>query len=150
MTEEGSREESHDNVLLWRYLFRTAKIISKNLSERLEPLGITFLGYRTLRYLCRQGPKTMSAIADFLLVTQGRITGIIDELESRSLVLRVRSNEDRRIINLQITPEGRTLEHRARKIYESYIDEIFSRIDAGERDCLLKGIMELSSILGKD
>ncbi len=149
MRNPDEKPESHDNMLLWRYLFRTSKIISKNLNDKLAPLGITFLSYRTLRYLVRQGPKTMSAISDFLLVTQGRITGIIDELESRSLVLRIRSNEDRRIINLEITDEGKSLEQKARVIYESYINSIFSRIDRENRECILNGIKHLSSVLGK-
>ena len=55
-----------------------------------------------------------SEIAEKTLITKGGITGIIDRLQSRGLVMRVHSREDRRSILIQLTTKGIEL---FRKLY---------------------------------
>ena len=46
----------------------------------------------------------MIELANINMVTQGWITGVIDKLEELSYVRRERSETDRRVININITP----------------------------------------------
>lgn len=55
-----------------------------------------------------------SEIAEKTLITKGGITGILDRLETRGLLMRVHSREDRRSILIQLTPKGMEL---FRKLY---------------------------------
>jgi DNA-binding MarR family transcriptional regulator len=49
----------------------------------------------------------MNDIADYLGITLGAATSLVDKLERLAIVERIRSAEDRRIINVQLTAEGR-------------------------------------------
>ncbi|MFH5185023.1 MarR family winged helix-turn-helix transcriptional regulator [Paenibacillus sp. TAB 01] len=73
----------------------------------------------------------MNDIADYLGITLGAATSLVDKLERQNIVERVRSEEDRRIIYVGLTPHGKeTLvairEHfasEARIIFEDVSDE---------------------------
>jgi DNA-binding MarR family transcriptional regulator len=55
------------------------------------------------------GPLPMSGLADAMDVSQASATGIVDRMEQRGLVERVRDVEDRRVVRVTITDEARRL-----------------------------------------
>jgi DNA-binding MarR family transcriptional regulator len=54
-------------------------------------------------------PLPMSRLADTLSCDASNVTGLVDRLESRGLVRRQASSEDRRVKVLQLTPTGARL-----------------------------------------
>ena len=65
----------------------------------------------------------MREIADDLNVAVSTITGLVDKLEEKKIVKRERSDEDRRIINIVLTPKGQ-------EIYQFQLEE-FMRLCRG-------------------
>lgn len=57
---------------------------------------------------------TMSELGKRCGLESSTMTPLVDELESRRLIGRVRAPEDRRVIRLHLTPAGRELEPRLR------------------------------------
>jgi DNA-binding MarR family transcriptional regulator len=55
------------------------------------------------------GPLPMRVLAEALDVSQASATGIVDRMEQRGLVERQRDDEDRRVIRVALTDEGRRL-----------------------------------------
>lgn len=58
---------------------------------------------------------TMSEISEILQVTNGAATGLVDRLEKRKVVQRVRSREDRRVVWVSITRAGKSLINRLQR-----------------------------------
>jgi DNA-binding MarR family transcriptional regulator len=54
----------------------------------------------------------MSVLADTLICDASNVTGIVDKLETRGLIVRQSAENDRRIKMLAITPKGRELRQR--------------------------------------
>src|SRR5712692_10857035 len=54
-------------------------------------------------------PLPMSRLADTLSCDASNVTGLVDRLESRGLVRRQSSPQDRRVKMLQLTPAGKRL-----------------------------------------
>ena len=79
--------------------------ISKNHSDK----GLTQSQFGVLEALLHLGPLCQKEIAQKLLVSGGNITMVIDNLEKRGLVKRIRSEQDRRYFNVQLTKEGESL-----------------------------------------
>src|SRR5436190_13624295 len=75
-----------------------------------EELGLTAMQGHTLRLLDPDRPVAMSALADGLTCDASNVTGIVDKLESRGLVVRQGSGHDRRVKMLAVTEEGRRLQ----------------------------------------
>jgi DNA-binding MarR family transcriptional regulator len=65
-----------------------------------------------LRSLDPERPLAMSTLADALACDASNVTGIVDKLESRGLIARRGSEQDRRIKMLCVTQAGRALRDR--------------------------------------
>jgi DNA-binding MarR family transcriptional regulator len=59
---------------------------------------------------------TMSELGKRCGLESSTMTPLVDELERHKLIARVRAPEDRRVIRLHLTPSGRDLEPRLRKL----------------------------------
>jgi len=62
---------------------------------------------RTVEFLGHEGPRMMRELADNLAVAVNSMTTIVDHLETKSLVRRQRSDADRRVVRVELTPAGR-------------------------------------------
>jgi DNA-binding MarR family transcriptional regulator len=60
-------------------------------------------------HLAIHGPQTMSEVADGLRVTTPAVTGLVDKLEKRGLVERVRDQEDRRVVRVCLAPHAQQM-----------------------------------------
>ena len=63
--------------------------------------------FHLMSMLDRHGPMTMSRIAELLGVSVSNVTGIIDRIEERGLVERIRNPNDRRVVHVPLTDAGR-------------------------------------------
>jgi DNA-binding MarR family transcriptional regulator len=55
------------------------------------------------------GPRTSGGLAALLACDKTNITGLVDRLEPRGLVHRVRDDDDRRVVNIALTADGHTV-----------------------------------------
>jgi DNA-binding MarR family transcriptional regulator len=70
---------------------------------------VSLVHLQVLMLLDGEGPHAMHALADALDVSQASATGIVDRMEQRGLVDRVRDEDDRRVIRVALTQSGRQL-----------------------------------------
>lgn len=69
--------------------------------------GITSSQYNVLRILRGEGkPLPCLEVADRMIAPVPAITGLIDRLEGMGLVTRERSEEDRRVVYIDLMPKG--------------------------------------------
>lgn len=89
-------------------LFRTSNRIELRFARLFAQHSLTTSQYNILRILRSEGkPMPCLEIAERTVVKVPGITGLIDRLESAGLVLRKRSDEDRRVVNVEITAAGK-------------------------------------------
>ncbi|NIE65136.1 MarR family winged helix-turn-helix transcriptional regulator [Burkholderia sp. Ax-1719] len=72
------------------------------------------------------------------------VTRLVDRLEKRGLLRRVRSSEDRRAVRLALTPEGETIAARMPAIFTSVTDELskgFTPEEVGFLKSMLRRIL---------
>lgn len=83
----------------------------QQLGEVLQPHGITHEQYNVLRILRGAGPAGLSRadVAERLVNRAPDVTRLLDRLERRGLIERIRGTEDRRQSLSRLTPSGRTL-----------------------------------------
>lgn len=65
--------------------------------------------YRTLIMLKHFGPDNMGSLAKKIAVSKQQMTPIIDRLAKDELIVRMPSEDDRRIINIALTDKGDAL-----------------------------------------
>jgi MarR family transcriptional regulator, organic hydroperoxide resistance regulator len=74
-----------------------------------DDLDLTPMQGQSLKALDPDRPVAMSVLADALICDASNVTGIVDKLESRGLIIRQGAENDRRIKMLAVTPAGRQL-----------------------------------------
>jgi DNA-binding MarR family transcriptional regulator len=89
-------------------ILRAADVLRRRGTALLEPYGITVQQFNVLRILRGARPEglcTLTITKRMIEQTPG-ITRLIDRLVAKHLVVRERSEEDRRQVWCRITPEG--------------------------------------------
>jgi DNA-binding MarR family transcriptional regulator len=85
---------------------RVMQSIVCQVDRRLDPHGLTSAQWGPLLKLNTSGPSTVADLARWLQLDAGATTRLLDRLEAKGLCKRVRSTADRRVVNVEITPEG--------------------------------------------
>ena len=89
-----------------RNIAHISSIYSKYLQKT---FNITTSQLLSLRALSKEEGLSAGEIGRRIFIKPGTITGIVDRLENKGLVTRVRDNKDRRVVNVVITEAGRLL-----------------------------------------
>lgn len=71
--------------------------------------SLSLVHINVLSLLDVDGPLPMRVLADAMDVSQASATGIVDRMEQRGLVARLRDEQDRRVVRVVPTDEGRNL-----------------------------------------
>ena len=92
-------------------VIRTAGVLQQATLDFLKDFGLSPVQYNVLRILRGAGATgaTCSQIGDRLLTRDPDITRLLDRMESRGLIVRVRSIEDRRVVIARISEAGLAL-----------------------------------------
>jgi DNA-binding MarR family transcriptional regulator len=101
----GPEEEAFLN------LQRTASLLLRAVGHDLEPHRLTPAQYNALRILRGASPAALTCgeIGDRLVSPGPDVTRLLDRLEARGLVERLRDETDRRVVRARITGQGREL-----------------------------------------
>lgn len=86
---------------------RIISAVSLEIERELEPSGLTNAQWVPLLKLYMGSASTVAELARECMLDTGGMTRLLDRLETKGLVRRVRSSEDRRVVNLELTNEGR-------------------------------------------
>lgn len=92
---------------------RAFMVIQSDLTRVLNDLDLRMLTYSTLLMIVENPGLRQSQLSDALKIERPNLVVIIDELESRGLILRERMEHDRRAYALLPTLEGNRLAQKA-------------------------------------
>jgi DNA-binding MarR family transcriptional regulator len=88
----------------------------------------------------------MSDLSQHMMVTNGNITGITDQLEKEGLVERVKVATDRRSSLIRLTPKGRRTFRKMAQAHETWIQSLFSGLSDTSRKALYDALGELKLV----
>ncbi len=85
---------------------RALMSVAQAADKRLEPKGITHAQWATLFMLQRCRASTVAELARETQSDPGAMTRLLDRLEAKGFCRRQRSTDDRRVVRIELTPEG--------------------------------------------
>lgn len=77
--------------------------------QEAEPLGVTPVQYAVLQAVANEPGLDQRTLAGRVALDTSTVAGVVDRLEARALLQRQASARDRRVRQLQLTPEGEAL-----------------------------------------
>jgi DNA-binding MarR family transcriptional regulator len=108
-------------------------------SDKLTPQEIRVIQAVGKRECC-----PMSAIADCIRLSLSSVTGLIDRLFEKKLVKRDRSSEDRRVVQVELTDEGRELHEAAVEVRVAYARGLLKHLTPAEQETLVGLLQKVS------
>lgn len=120
------------------YLMR--KVLSSIISradEQLAGCGLTYVQWLPLYKLATKEGDTVACMARELEIDPGAMTRSVDRLEAKGLLRRERSTEDRRVVHLVLTDEGRKLARRVPPVMAQVLNDHLKGFSEAEWQQLL-------------
>ncbi|KAA1194014.1 MarR family transcriptional regulator [Pseudohalioglobus sediminis] len=112
--------------------------------------GLTIPQLVVLRAIESQGDVTTRRIADHVSLSQATVTTILDRLQSRLLVERIRNEQDKRVVNARLTEAGRkTLAASPTLLHETFIER-FESLGKKEQQSILDALEKVAAMMDAD
>lgn len=110
MEHEVYKERREDPSLkLFVVLSKATRTILDLAQDDMVRYGLNPTEFATLELLYHRGAQPLQKIGERILLTSGSITYVVNNLEKKGYLERVRSDQDRRVTFAQITEKGRSL-----------------------------------------
>jgi len=127
---------------------RVFQILNEESQRIRHQTGLTGPQLWAIGVIHEHGPINISNIAKRMHLHPTTVLGIIDRLETRGLVSRNRSKEDRRVIWLELTQDGRDLVESVPEVAQGLLGARLEDIALDDLVEIDKGIAHLVNIFG--
>ncbi|NOX64130.1 MAG: MarR family transcriptional regulator [Chloroflexi bacterium] len=145
MSSKGANGHSHtNNHDLRSKLMQLNWLQHRFFAQQLSELGLTVPQYFVLSTLLDLGGRSsMGELSRKTHQVSATMTGIVDRLVRDGLVERVRGEQDRRLVIVEITPAGRELVEKAGKLAWESMGGVLETLSPREQEVAEKVIDSL-------
>jgi DNA-binding MarR family transcriptional regulator len=134
----------HEVLVALRRIIRATDLQSKRM---VKACGLTIPQVMVLRAISDLGDVTVRRVSDHVSLSQATVTTILNRLESRELVNRVRSETDKRVVNARLTPAGeQVLDAAPTLLHEKFIDR-FESLSHPEQGQILDALQRVAEMM---
>lgn len=131
-------------------LMRSVDTITARLNFSLSKNKLTLSQFGVLEALFHLGPMCQKQISSKVLKSTANITTVLDNLEERGLVKRVRQQEDKRFILVSLTEKGQEVIQKVLPYHIQEIIQILKVLDENEIEILHKLTRKLGLSIAKN
>ena len=137
--------EKHQELLIaLRKVIRAIDLHSKHLSKT---SGLTSPQLLILLEIDKVAGVNSSQVAKNVNLSAATVTNILDRLENKDLISRVRDTQDKRKVGLYLTENGNALLLNAPQALQEHFIEKFSNLAQWEQSQLLSSMERLSEMM---
>jgi DNA-binding MarR family transcriptional regulator len=138
-------ENKIESVLIaLRRVIRATDLHSRNL---IKTAGLTGPQLLLLRSIRDNGDHTIGELSSQISLSQATVTTILDRLERRGLVYRLRSTTDKRKVHVHLTPAGiATLDKAPMPLQESFVRR-FEQLHEWEQSAILSSLQRVATMM---
>lgn len=132
MKQPHFRDETLNALRSPSYLVRRLLFLLASHYEALfEDAEVTYPQWTILMLLYSDFARTAADLSRQMCHDAGAMTRLLDQLEKRGLLTRLRDRNDRRVVNLALTPHGRSL---ADDLKRRVVDFLNSALESFSKD----------------
>jgi DNA-binding MarR family transcriptional regulator len=140
--------EKHQELLIaLRKVIRAIDLHSKHLNKT---SGLTSPQLLIMLELDKASGINSSQVAKNVNLSAATVTNILDRLENKSLISRVRDTQDKRKVGLFLTNDGKALLLSAPQALQEHFINKFSSLAQWEQSQLLSSMERLSEMMNAD
>jgi DNA-binding MarR family transcriptional regulator len=127
-----------------RRIIRAIDLHSRSLVQR---YGLTGPQLVVLKELVDSSPRSVSALAHAVNLSQATVTGILDRLERKGMVVRARSAEDKRKVYISPTTAASEVLADAPPLLQEHFIDAFSQLPEWEQTLVLSSLQRIVALM---
>jgi DNA-binding MarR family transcriptional regulator len=112
-------------------------------------VDLTLQETRVVELLCESGGQMMRAVADHLGIAVNTTTTLVDNLERKKLLRRVRSQSDRRVVHVELTDAGKKAASSVIEVKLRFHRDMLAALTAEEQAILLVLLRKIGGLRGE-
>ncbi len=128
-------------------LRRIARAVDLHSRLLLHQWGLTVPQLATLRMVEQLQPVTAGALARAVHLSQATVTGILTRLETRGLISRSRTGDDRRNVLIHLTENGVQLLAHAPPLLQEKFRREFGKLQQWEQTMILATLQRIATMM---
>ncbi len=141
---EKQPDRIQEVIYLIRKLMQAGAYYTKELNKEFH---VSAPQIACLLVLHEEGSLPLSQIAKKIMVKSSTLTGIIDRLEQKGLVIRTRKSLDRRVITIDLTEKGQELAVCAPPPIQKKIVHGLKNLSDIEREQIIQSLNKLAEMI---
>ena len=134
-----------NHLKAWRAVVTSHAAVTDRVQKAFAAADLPPLSWFELMSAVRQsanGRPRMSELAEWLTLSRGGITKLVDRLQDAGYLERVSCSDDRRSLQAELTPAGERMLEEMRVVYSAEVERYLRSISAEEAELL-------ASVLGR-
>ncbi|SIT42068.1 Transcriptional regulator, MarR family [Paraburkholderia ribeironis] len=138
MTESSYKADQCDlTSSLGYYLTKARNVLVERMDRAVKPLGLTAQQIGVILMLSSRRASTPFELSRAMSYDSGSMTRLLDRLEKKGFVVRTRSDTDRRMVKLELTPQGHDAARQIPSLGAAVLNEQLRGFSAAEHATLI-------------
>ena len=130
-------DEIHLESSLGYYLTKARNVLVERMDRAVKPLGLTAQQIGVILVLSAHRASTPFELSRVMSYDSGSMTRLLDRLEKKGFIVRTRSDADRRMVKLELTPQGREAAKQLPSLGAAVLNEQLRGFSAADHATLL-------------
>jgi DNA-binding MarR family transcriptional regulator len=140
--------EKYEQLLIsLRRVIRAIDIHSRQLNKH---SGLTGPQLMVMQKIAQLDAPLAKTVAEEITLSPATVTTIIDRLEGRGLVIRLRSETDKRKVHLYLSDAGRALLQDSPKPLQDHFIKRYQNLEEWEQSQLLSAVERIATMMDAD
>ncbi len=127
---------------------RVFQAMNENSKKAERETGLTGPQLWAIKVIAAEAPIRVSELARRMYLHPATVVGILDRLEGRGLVSRTRSREDRRVVEIELTAQGKDIVAQSPQVAQGLLVKGLETLPDAELLRMADGLARLVEILG--
>ena len=129
-------------------LRRVFQVVNEQSKKVEKETGLTGPQLWAIKTIAEAAPIKVSELARCMYLHPATVVGILDRLEGRGLVSRSRSREDRRVVDIELTGQGKELVAKAPEVAQGLLVKGLEPLSERRLLNIADGLEQMVKILG--
>ncbi|AGY78224.1 MarR family winged helix-turn-helix transcriptional regulator [Clostridium autoethanogenum] len=141
--------DDNKSIVIMREMKTILCSLKKNMKNSFNNFNLTAPQGMLIEILRRYGEMKISDLSKKMGLSNSTVSGIVDRLEKQDLIKRTRSDEDRRVVYVNVTDKFKNGFQENFKKVEQEFEDIMSKASPEEIDSILNGLNILKNLFSK-
>lgn len=137
--------KDYDEILVaLRRITRAIDLHSKSLQKK---TGLTTSQLLVMEIINKLGSPSPSTIAREMVLSQATVTTLLDRLTKNQLVVRVKSDQDKRSVTVDLTERGKELVSHAPELLQAGFLNEYRKLPDWQRNSLIASLQQIAYLM---